>query len=340
MHALIPEPRQQAASDALRQAFGVDARLEDFQPLTGGMSGARVFRLRTRGRDHLLRLEREGADSHRHFACLAAAAEAGIAPAVRHADARSGIVITAFVKARPLAEHGGGREGLLAEMAGLVRGLQNGPAFPAGPGHLDAVDGFIADFLAADFLNPDAIAEHRLRFSQIREVWRADDVTLPSHNDLNPGNVVFDGRRMWLVDWEAAHANDRYGDLGCIAHSLNATPDQETVLLGAWLGRAPDEAESARLTLMRQVWPMAQAMLILRRVADDRPDLASRSPVLTARSIDRVLADIGAGRLDMTAPEGRLEFGKALLDQLLVGLRSPRFARALDVMGQSLGGNS
>ena len=336
MHSLVQEGRRDAVAKAVRAAFGAGAAIEELEALKGGMSGAAVFRLRTGGRDHLLRLERperDQADVARHLSCLALAAEAGVAPAVRYADAQDGLAITAFVEAQPLSTYAWGREAMLAELAGMVRSLQATTPFPPGPTHLDAADGFIADFRATGFLAEAAIGEHLLRFSQIREVWRTDRAAVSSHNDLNPGNILYDGRRLWLTDWEVAAASDPFGDLSCLAHSMNADEAQEGLLLGAWLGRPANEEEAARLCVMRQVWPMVQAMLILKTVAGQRPDLASRSPVLLARSLDRVMADIGAGRVDINEPEGRLEFGKALLDQLLVGLRSVRFQRSLQVIG-------
>jgi aminoglycoside phosphotransferase (APT) family kinase protein len=35
-----------------------------------------------------------------------------------------------------------------------------------------------------------------------------------SHNDINPSNLVYDGARLMLVDWDMAGPNDRYYDLG------------------------------------------------------------------------------------------------------------------------------
>jgi thiamine kinase-like enzyme len=33
------------------------------------------------------------------------------------------------------------------------------------------------------------------------------------HSDPKPENILFDGQRVWLVDWHAAIVNDRYFDL-------------------------------------------------------------------------------------------------------------------------------
>ena len=246
MHSLIAEERGDAVAEAMRAAFGAGATIDELEALKGGMSGAAVLRLRTGGRDHLLRLERpdrQPVEVARHLSCLGVAAQAGVAPAVRYADAASGVAITAFIEAQPLSTYAGGREAMLAELAGLVRALQATQPFAPGPAHLDAADGFIADFRATAFLAEEAIGEHLLRFSQIRAVWRTDRAAVSSHNDLNPGNILYDGRRLWLTDWEVAAASDPFGDLSCLAHSMNADEAQEGLLLGAWLGRPANEEE-------------------------------------------------------------------------------------------------
>src|SRR5207253_1234324 len=58
-----------------------------------------------------------------------------------------------------------------------------------------------------------------------RAVRRVLDETPPSsgrdpvlsHNDVNPGNIVYDGDRLLLVDWDAAGRNDPLYDLAAIA---------------------------------------------------------------------------------------------------------------------------
>jgi aminoglycoside phosphotransferase (APT) family kinase protein len=340
MLSQIPESHQAALAEALTRTFGKASAVEALEPLRGGQSGALIFRLRVGARDHALRI---GAspnpmdDPAIHFACMEAAAHAGIAPAVLYADPAHGLAITGFITQQPLRSYAGSRAELMAELAAMTRALQAIPApspFPApARGNLDAADAFIADLEATGFFHPDAIGEHVFRFRQMREVWPTDIAPVPSHNDLNPGNILYDGQRIWFVDWAAASANDPFGDPACLANAAGATEEEEALLLAAWLGRAPDRRETARFHLMRLVWPMVQAVLILKGVAEARPDLASPAVgVLLARSLSAVHADIGAGRLDMTSPEGRLDYGKALLDELLANLRAPRFGKALHLL--------
>ena len=79
---------------------------------------------------------------------------------------------------------------------------------------------------------------------------RLEPAPAPSHNDLfKPDNILFDGNRLWLVDWEAAFQNDRYADLAVVANMLVTNESEESIVLQQYFGSAPDEYQSARFYL-------------------------------------------------------------------------------------------
>ena len=59
-----------------------------------------------------------------------------------------------------------------------------------------------------------------------------------AHHDINPRNVLFDGERLWLVDWEMAFRNDPLADVANIANNFSDVPDVDTLVLEGWLGRS------------------------------------------------------------------------------------------------------
>src|SRR5882757_2245331 len=82
-----------------------------------------------------------------------------------------------------------------------------------------------------------------------------------SHNDLfKPDNVLFDGARVWLVDWEAAFLNDRYFDLAVVANLIVNDEAEERAYLERYFGQPPDEYQLARFFLMRQLVHMFYTM--------------------------------------------------------------------------------
>ncbi len=76
--------------------------------------------------------------------------------------------------------------------------------------------------LATGILPAKALEKHRRYFGELVKAYpgekRGNADFVSSHNDLNPGNVLFQGDKAWLVDWESAFAADRYVDLAAIAN--------------------------------------------------------------------------------------------------------------------------
>jgi thiamine kinase-like enzyme len=90
----------------------------------------------------------------------------------------------------------------------------------------------------------------------------------PCHNDLLAGNILLGagGSKLMIVDWEYAGMGDPYFDLGNLAVNNDFDEHTERLLLDAYLGGAPSEAELSRLRLMRVLsdaregaWGVAQA---------------------------------------------------------------------------------
>src|SRR6476469_1414713 len=111
----LPDDRRDAARAAVTAAFGT-SELTALSPILGGASGALAFRIEVGGRAYALRLDRQTRDlmrnPERHYTCMAIAAEAGLAPALHHADPVSCIAIMDFIEQRPLSEFPGGSDGL------------------------------------------------------------------------------------------------------------------------------------------------------------------------------------------------------------------------------------
>jgi aminoglycoside phosphotransferase (APT) family kinase protein len=323
--------RRDAAKAALAAAFGsssVDALL----PVAGGASGALTYRVDAAGKSYLLRIEtrRSPMRNPHQYECMRIASEAGIAPALRYVDTDAGVAIMDFVRQRPMAEYPGGSSALAKDLGRLAARLQRTPAFPGlwhFPKVVERIFGFVRSsrFFADGLLDPHAAA-----FERVSAAYRWDTSALvSSHNDPNSQNVLFDGERLWLVDWETAYRNDPLTDVAILVENFAQTPELERALVEAWLGGEPHRVLSARLALMRQLTRLYYAGLLL-SIGASQPREAPESD-LGAPTPAEFRAALARGELAPTSRATMFVLGKMCLAGFLSGMTAPGFDEALAI---------
>ena len=152
---MIPQEKSTAVTLGLNETFGV-TEFEDIRDLTERPGSNRAFRIIVRGSAYLLRINTRPGDMARHFTCMQAAADAGLAPRVRYASTEDRISITDFVEAVPLPA-----PDALVRIPAALRTLHALAPFPGasfnttctfllnkGP----ALDGFLQKFRASSIL--------------------------------------------------------------------------------------------------------------------------------------------------------------------------------------------
>jgi thiamine kinase-like enzyme len=70
------------------------------------------------------------------------------------------------------------------------------------------------------------------------------------HNDMLPGNLLDDGERLWLVDWEYAGFNSPLFDIGGLASNSGASPDVAQSMLELYFERPVDRDLRRRMAAM------------------------------------------------------------------------------------------
>lgn len=305
-----------AVARALRATFATDV-VDTETRLTGGLSGAGSWRVRVGGIAYALRVDaaRDAVrDPARAQACQRIAADALLSPRLRHADPAGGITIVEWIDARPLSDFPGGGPALLDELARTVRLLHETPAFPPLMDYVDALDGLVNGLLARPLLAPETRERLAALWAELATASRAAGVEpVSSHNDLNPRNILSDGARLWLVDWEAAFLADRYVDLAAVANLFAPSPRAADRLLAVYFGAPPSDRQRARLALARRVSHLFYAVMFLTLAADERP--GARLPCdPSAWPLQQLHAALGEGQPLLETWEGRLEYGLARLD--------------------------
>ena len=330
----IPANRREDARSALTAAFG-STPLTALQRITAGAS-ALIYRIEVGDRPYLLRLDSlqrdDVRDPHRAYLCMRTAVAAGIAPALHHADPMAGVAIMDFVPGRSLSDYPGGPGRLARDLGGLAARLQATPAFPSVADYLTVLERLLGRLLGSGLFTAGLLDRHQEGFERIRQGYPWDSGALvSSHNDPHPGNILFDGERLWLIDWETAYRNDPLVDVAIFTLYLAASPQLEGMLLQSWLGRAPDRALRARLVLMRQLvrlfYACASSLHAASPSAVPDTDLAALTPAEFRAAVDE-------GRLVLGAPETQRIGGKVALATFLAVLATPQFEEALVVARQ------
>ena len=329
---MIPQEKSAAVSRGLEEAFGTGV-IDEIRRMTRGLSSDLVLRIVVRGAPYLLRIMTridERNDPARIFACMKAAAEAGIAPRVLYTDEAEGIAIIDWIENVPFP-----REQALVRIPAILRELHRLPAFPKAFNYVTAHKFFIWRFRTAGLL-PEAEVEEVFRsYEQICAVYpRLDADVVSCHMDLKPENILFDGDRVWLIDWMAAFRNDRYFDLGVVASFVVTSEEDEQRYLAEYFGQAPDAYQLARFFLMRQALHLLSAAVFLLLGAAGKALPEEANPSAFRDFHER----IWRGEIDLADNGMKVIYGRVHWEQLLRNLRMTRLTESLRIVKERDGG--
>lgn len=240
----------------------------DPQPLGGGITNLNFVV----DDGPIRRVVRVGGDIPQHgivrsneLAASRAAASAGLAPAVIHAEA--GILVLEFLGARSLTAEEVrapvNRDRLVSLMRHCHREI---PKVLRGPGFMFWVFHVLRDYghVLREGRSPHLpILGGLLQAAERLEAAVGPVEIVFGHNDLLPANILDDGRRLWLVDWEYAGFNSPLFDLGGLASNAEMGPADAEAMVEAYYERPlTDElrrkaaAMSAASLLRETLWSM------------------------------------------------------------------------------------
>ena len=325
----FPVAHRDSASAALSAAFG-SVPIGAVTAMTAGATTASVYRVEVGERRYLLRIEGEPSTlrNPHQYVSMRIATEAGIAPEIHHIDEVARIVVTDFVEQQPLKTYPGGPRALAQALGELFSRVQATPVFPYYVNYADIVARLFGHVRRTGLFAAGALDAHVERLELHRKAYEAGASRLvSSHNDPTPNNILFDGERLWLIDWESACRNDPLVDAAIVLGQFARSRELEDVLLTAWFGRAPDEALRARLAPVRALTHLFYAGVMLSASAEaswakDDTDLSAPTPEQFRLAIDE-------GRLTRGAAETKHILGKMYLASFLSGVAAPKHEAAV-----------
>jgi thiamine kinase-like enzyme len=219
------------------------------EPLDGGITN-RNFRVRTAEGDFVVRMfgaetSALGIDRGAERVATEAAARAGVGPEV--IAFTDELLVTAFIDGEAMPDV------RIDETAAALRAVHSGPPLPAT---------FSGVAVAEQYARRAGSTPAELDIG--REIEGAlrgpEHEPVPCHNDLLNANLIWDGARVRIVDWEYAGMGDRYFDLGNLSINNGFGEEQDERLLVAYFGEPCTPPRFASLRLMRIVSDLREAM--------------------------------------------------------------------------------
>ncbi len=212
------------------------------ESLDGGLSN-RNYRARDDEGEWVVRLAGEvpehGIVRANDIAASQAAAAAGIAPELRYAEADA--LVIRFIGGRSLVEEDLREPAMRHRVAHLLHRTHHEVGrHLRGPAIMFWVFHALRDYAAQLRDTPDGGDLDRLMAiaDGLEHAVGPIEVVF-GHNDLLPANIIDDGNRLWLIDWEFAGYGTPLFDLGNLASNAHLDEPAWHDLLTAYSARPP-----------------------------------------------------------------------------------------------------
>ena len=233
--------------------------------IKGGITNAN-FLVEHQGRKYFVRI---GDDIPVHqvmrfneLAAGRAAAECGLSPNVVHFE--RGALVFDFLEAKTLAAADVKRPEYLMRVLELVKTCHRVmPLHVRGPSVIFWVFHVLRDY--AHSLR-DAQSRHMPALRRLMEIAeRLEHAVGPvdivyGHNDLLPTNLMDDGKRLWLIDWDYAGFNSPLFDLANLCSNSEVSAESERLVLENYFERRVDDDLGRRYAAMKCASLLREAM--------------------------------------------------------------------------------
>lgn len=267
----------------------------DVRRLAGGMTN-RNYLVRDAAGRHVARL---GADLPQHMvlrwherAAARAAHAAGLSPEIEYAE--PGVLVLRFIEGRSLTPQDLRAPDRIAAVAQLLRRCHvdlprflTGPTLAFWPFHV------LRDYAAQLRATGSAWCAELDRLMALAAAAERAIGSAPmvfAHNDLLAANLIDDGARLWLIDWDYAGWGSPIFDLANLAANNGFDADAETALLAAYHGAPPDTALRRDFAAMRRAALLRETLWSM--VSEAHPAVAFDYAGYTRETLARLTADL------------------------------------------------
>jgi aminoglycoside phosphotransferase (APT) family kinase protein len=274
------------------------------QPVTGGLSGAKLYKVRVNAHDYLIRYTSGifgRQEIHQEFYLQETMCHQHVTPTVHYANPDQGIIVMDFID----NQFPKGRSPSILNNIpnGVVRTIELMKTLHSTPCDINRLSYRVAkDYITYSHAGlPEAFLQSSyldVIKAYIKKSWPEDQVVV-THNDFRSDNLLFN-QTFQLIDWELAGLSHPWYDLAYFCNYQATSHDQSADFFELYLERRPNEKELSTFRTLRGFAFVFSAVLCLPGLAADgfKP-LQQHYECLSHCSIQNVWQQMDAGHLNM-----------------------------------------
>ena len=315
---------QEISADELTQYFN-GKQIENLRTLTGGNSGAYMVRFDVDNKPYVARRSGgiKGKEAiEQEFAIQQKAASLGIAPPIVTIDLPRSLMIMSYVESvippqlspHPEYQTPAQKEKVLA----LLRKLHTMPPPKTTikqVNHAKATQQIresIAPHVLSDEINQtlDKVASYH---------WPEDTNTI-AHMDFHFANFLYDGNKIFVIDWELAGLAHPFVDVADFANSNFCSRSEGDTLLSEYLQRAPDHQEVVLFNTLRHMILAFRAVFAFSFINPDEfsyhADVVNDLNMIPYQNLKEAYAAFDAGKFDPRSVYHWFQLGSIFIQEI------------------------
>lgn len=226
------------------------------EPVSGGLTNRNLL-ITTRHGRFVARIAGDNAahdiDRAAEQAATRAAAISGLGPDLVWAE--PGLMILRHIEGRTLAGADFADQAKLRGVLELLNRVRRvSPDYYRGPARDRSPLAILGRYVQRLSAEPNRWRQAADRYRPLLDSLAARLAALPfgfAHNDVHGDNIIDDGRRLWLLDWEYAGRGQPLVDLASLANNAGLDDETAQICLIDWLGHPPTGEERRGFAAMR-----------------------------------------------------------------------------------------